>query len=235
MSAPDVVAHRGARHAHADNSWAAFDAAVEEGADAIECDVQLSADGVLVVRHDLVLGDALVAELPFAEIVHREPETVAFVDLVAWQAQRTVGLLVEIKDRAAEAALAGAVPADADDYVVAGFDALAVAAFKARRPDVSTSVMIGSVVTPEEMVGLARRHGADGVHPCWEARAPRASALLSRADVAALHAAGLRVTLWHEERPDELARLIALGVDAICTDTPAVLRALIAERWGGSD
>ena len=47
---------------HAENSWAAFEAAVADGADAIECDVQGTRDGVLVIRHDLAIGNRLVAE-----------------------------------------------------------------------------------------------------------------------------------------------------------------------------
>jgi glycerophosphoryl diester phosphodiesterase len=54
---PRVIAHRGSSAAHRDNSWAAFEAAVAEGADAIECDVQATRDGTLVIRHDLALGD----------------------------------------------------------------------------------------------------------------------------------------------------------------------------------
>ena len=55
VTRPQVVAHRGSSARHADNSWAAFEAAVAEGADAIECDVQATRDGVLVIRHDLAL------------------------------------------------------------------------------------------------------------------------------------------------------------------------------------
>ena len=55
MTIPRVIAHRGSSAVHADNSWAAFKAAVTEGADAIECDVQLTRDGALVVCHDLAL------------------------------------------------------------------------------------------------------------------------------------------------------------------------------------
>ena len=56
MTRPRVIAHRGSSAAHAENSWAAFEAAVADGADAIECDVQATRDGVLVMRHDLMLG-----------------------------------------------------------------------------------------------------------------------------------------------------------------------------------
>jgi glycerophosphoryl diester phosphodiesterase len=227
--APKVIAHRGASHAHPDNSRAAFDAAAAEGADAVECDVQLAADGVLVVRHDLSIDGRLVAELPSAEVQRLEPVTMLFADLVQWQRRAGIGLLVEIKDRAAVPALAAAIPADTGrEVVVAGFDTIAVAAFKRLRPDILTSLMIGSVLPVDAMVALARTAGAAGVHPCWEARAPRASTLLTKADVARLQSAGLLVTFWHEERPDELRALVALAPDAICTDTPARLRAILA-------
>lgn len=228
MTRPRVIAHRGASHAHPDNSQAAFDAAVSEGADAAECDVQVTADGVLVVRHDLAIDGRLVAELTAEEVMRLAPDTLTFDALLAWQRTQPIDLLVEIKDRAAVPALARLLPGDpGPGIVVAGFDTIAVARFGHQRPDVATSVMVGSVVAVDAMIALARQVGAGGVHPCWEARAPRASTLLNADDVAQVHDAGLMLTLWHEERPDELAALVALGVDAICTDTPARLRALI--------
>jgi len=51
-----VIAHRGASHAQPENTPAAFDAALSEGADGIELDLQLSADHVPVVFHDPTLG-----------------------------------------------------------------------------------------------------------------------------------------------------------------------------------
>lgn len=232
MIRPRVIAHRGASHAHADNSWAAFEAALAEGADAIECDVQITLDGVLIVRHDLAIDGALVAEMTLAALHQRAPETVIFSDLIAWRRGRGIGLLVEVKDRAAVQALALALPAEAGpDIVVGGFDAIALGHFKRARPDIATSLMVGSVVAPDDMIALARRHAADGVHPCWEARAPMASALLSNDDVLRLREADLAVTLWHEERPAELAVLIRRGVDAICTDTPGRLKALIDDAF----
>src|SRR5205814_7752984 len=56
LTKPQVVAHRGSSAAHEENSWAAFEAAVTDGADVIECDVQGTRDGVLVIRHDLAIG-----------------------------------------------------------------------------------------------------------------------------------------------------------------------------------
>jgi glycerophosphoryl diester phosphodiesterase len=83
------------------------------------------------------------------------------------------------------------------------------------------------VVAADELVALAAAYRADGVHLCWESRAARPHTLLDAAAVHRLRRAGLALTLWHEEREDELTALCALLPDAICTDTPAVLRRII--------
>src|SRR4051812_17686146 len=49
---PSVVAHRGASDASPEHTLAAYRRAVEVGADGIECDVRLTADGHLVCVHD---------------------------------------------------------------------------------------------------------------------------------------------------------------------------------------
>ncbi|WP_139979826.1 glycerophosphodiester phosphodiesterase family protein [Nocardioides litoris] len=49
---PQVVAHRGASHDNAEHTLGAYVAALEAGADGLECDVRLTADGHLVCVHD---------------------------------------------------------------------------------------------------------------------------------------------------------------------------------------
>ncbi len=49
---PQVVAHRGASHDIAEHTLGAYERAIEAGADALECDVRLTADGHLVCVHD---------------------------------------------------------------------------------------------------------------------------------------------------------------------------------------
>nr|WP_203634253.1 glycerophosphodiester phosphodiesterase [Streptomyces sp. SID10815] len=49
---PQVVAHRGASEAAPEHTLAAYRKAIEDGADALECDVRLTADGHLVCVHD---------------------------------------------------------------------------------------------------------------------------------------------------------------------------------------
>jgi glycerophosphoryl diester phosphodiesterase len=47
-----IVAHRGASDQHAEHTLAAYTQAIRDGADALECDVRLTRDGVLICVHD---------------------------------------------------------------------------------------------------------------------------------------------------------------------------------------
>lgn len=229
MIRPQVVAHRGSSDVHAENSWAAFEAALAEGADAIECDVQRTRDGVLVIRHDLAMGNRLVAECAAAEIEAADAGLIRLAELLDWTRQAGIGVLVEVKDPACAVAIGEMVAASPwrDRIVIGGFHGPALAAVKARIPEIQTSLMMGSVVTPEDLVRLAVAYRADGVHPCWENRSPHPHRLLDAGAIALLRRARLAITLWHEERESELRALVALRPDAICTNTPAILRSIV--------
>ncbi|MFD4369087.1 glycerophosphodiester phosphodiesterase [Rhodococcus sp. NPDC058521] len=70
---PLVVAHRGASAALPEHTLAAYELALEEGADGLECDVRLTRDGHLVCVHDRAIdrtsnGTGIVSELSLAEL-----------------------------------------------------------------------------------------------------------------------------------------------------------------------
>jgi len=230
MTTVQVVAHRGSSDAHPDNSWMAFEAARAEGAEAIECDVQRTRDGVLVIRHDLaIIGNRLVAECAAAEVETADSGLVRLADLLAWAQRGGIGLLLELKDPACAIAVGDMVVMSPwrERTIVAGFHGPALAEVKARASQIRTSLMMGTVVAPEDLVRLAVAYGADGVHPCWEHRSPHPHRLLDANAIAKLRQARLAITLWHEERESELRALVALRPDAICTNTPAVLRHIV--------
>jgi glycerophosphoryl diester phosphodiesterase len=229
MKVPRVIAHRGSSAAWPDNSWAAFEAAVREGADAIECDVVATRDGALVIRHDLSIGGRLVRDLTAAEVERLDHRLVRLAELLPWAARTRIDLLVEIKepDVAVPAATMIAENALRDRVIVGGFHAPSLAAIKAAVPGIRTSFMMGSVVATEQLVHVARACRADGIHLCWDGRATYPHRLIDADMIEQLRGAGLDVTLWHEEREDELRQLVALEPDAICTDTPAVLRRIV--------
>ena len=70
---PQVVAHRGASATEAEHTLAAYVRALDEGADAFECDVRLTADGHLVCVHDRDLRrtahqDRIVSTMELADL-----------------------------------------------------------------------------------------------------------------------------------------------------------------------
>jgi len=68
VSRPLVIAHRGASGFATENSLAAFRAARDLGADAVELDIHATADGALVVHHDEMIGPHHVAHCSLAEV-----------------------------------------------------------------------------------------------------------------------------------------------------------------------
>jgi glycerophosphoryl diester phosphodiesterase len=48
---PQAIAHRGYKAVHPENTMAAFRGALDVGADAIETDIHLSKDGIVVLSH----------------------------------------------------------------------------------------------------------------------------------------------------------------------------------------
>ncbi len=81
-----VVAHRGSSLAHAEHTLGAYEAAIADGADALECDVRLTRDGVLVCVHDRRVdrtsdGRGKVSTLELADL--------AELDFAGWKAAQT--------------------------------------------------------------------------------------------------------------------------------------------------
>ena len=113
---PDLVGHRGWPVRFPENSLEGFSAAASAGARWLECDVQLSADGVPFVCHDVSLKrtaglDRNITDMHAAELVavsvgerqrfgerHADARLPRLDSLVAWiQTQTHVTLFVEIK------------------------------------------------------------------------------------------------------------------------------------------
>lgn len=85
---PFVVAHRGASAERPEHTLAAYELALSQGADGLECDVRLTRDGHLVCVHDRKVdrtstGTGLVSEMSLAQL--RE------LDYGAWHPSRADG------------------------------------------------------------------------------------------------------------------------------------------------
>ena len=223
LAAPAVIAHRGASAAWPENTLTAFEAAVRAGADMVELDVRLTADGALVVMHDADVartteGRGLVRELTLAEVrALHVPTLREALDLLHGRA----GVEIEIKDDPGEAAADAVV----DVLRTTRVRRSARVVVSRRRP--RARARTGSRdrdrardARHRRAAGRARprrRHG----HPFLLPDAPS----LRRAgrEVARLaHERGVRVGTWTVDDPDEIAELFAWGVDAVETNEPGM-------------
>lgn len=98
-SSPRIIAHRGASGYRPEHSRAAYELAIEQGCDAIEPDLVLSADGELVIRHESDIADTTdVAEHPeFAhlrttKVVDGHEHTGWFTEDFTWEQLQTLRL-----------------------------------------------------------------------------------------------------------------------------------------------
>jgi glycerophosphoryl diester phosphodiesterase len=230
---PLVVAHRGASVEQPENTIPAFEAAIDAGADAVEFDVRMTADGHAVVMHDpdvsrTTEGTGLVSEMTLEEIrklgVPTLEETLeclasrAAVDIEIKNLPGEPGFTFE-REEAVEATL------DALDAVgfpgqviVSSFNPASIAHSRALRPDVPTGLLTSFDVAADEALARAT---ADG-HP-WVL--PFVSKVLDASDGFAdrVHAAAALLGVWIADDPDTARRLFELGVDAVATNDPRAI------------
>jgi Glycerophosphoryl diester phosphodiesterase family len=123
---PLICAHRGLSAGHEDNSADSFRAAYQAGADAVECDVRVTADGELFCWHDRRFG----AYADINTITARQRAELglcALDELLAIRQEENpaAGIFFDTKTVAATTALLAAVPSQAP-FLFGSFSDLAV-------------------------------------------------------------------------------------------------------------
>ena len=73
---------------------------------------------------------------------------------------------------------------------------------------------------------IAQACNATGLNLAWEDY-PDPCALITPGWLARVRAAGLRIMSWHEEREPVMRQLVALGIEDLCTNDPAMTRRVI--------
>jgi glycerophosphoryl diester phosphodiesterase len=228
---PVCYAHRGARVRAPENTLRAFRLAFELGADAIECDVQRSRDGRLVIIHDGTVdrttdGSGWVAEMSFAELrglnAGRGERIPALEETLALARERDGGINLEVKGESvaealetAEALLAAVRELEEEmrgRVLVSSFAHPAIALLKARLPWLRTGALFGDEWRGRDLLAPALAAGAKALHPGLRLVTPE---LVRRA-----HDAGLAVNVWTVNRPADIQRSIAWEVDGIFSDYP---------------
>ena len=230
---PRVIGHRGVRRPGiAENTLRAFDAAIREGAEAIELDARACASGELVVLHDPTLERATdgadrraVADISLDELRRVELTGQAHIptltEALAFARERRIPVNVELKhdvpSRGAVIAAAARLLHAWDArhaILVSSFDPPMLAGLRAILPEVPIAVLV-EPKWHQLTLRLARPLGAAAIH--------LERTLTSPDEIRALKARGLLVAVWTVNDPEEARDLAALGVDGLITDAPAVI------------
>jgi glycerophosphoryl diester phosphodiesterase len=223
----EIIAHRGASHERPENTLPAFTRAVELGADGVELDVHLTADGALVVHHDAVPHDPPTSKLAGRGIgsltleelgrfrVGGEP--IPTLDAVIRAIGGRATVYCELKGPATAAAAAVLLEPLGALAALHSFDHRQIAAARRLAPALARGVLEASyhVAPTFSMESVDARD-------LW-----MAAELIDRDLVDAVHARGGRLCAWTVDAPEEMLRLTQLGVDGLCTNDVALCRSLL--------
>jgi len=228
---PLVISHAACGGHAPENTLAGIRAALALGADAIEIDVQASADGVPVLMHDLTVdrttgGRGAVAELTLEQLRELDagsepvPTLAEVLDLTRGSAL----LVCEIKQPGIEGLLAEVVRGAGalDDTMVWSFFPEALAAMRREEPRLPGGLLIGPEAMPRwpELRHTALRMGLQAVSVFCMSVNEHVARDAQRS--------GLALYAWTADPEPEIARLIALGVDGICSNYPERVMAALA-------
>lgn len=236
------LAHRGAREVAPENTLPAFQRAVEMGADGFELDVQLTFDDVPILLHGIKLddttsGSGLPGEYTLEKI--KELDAGAHFDhefagvkiptlSEVFEAFPNVIYNVELKlfstgDIGLERATLDVIREHGmeERVIISSFNPFCLRRVRKLAPDVA----IGVLTAPD--VGFVLRKGLllfgvrrEAIHPYYTE--------IDAAYMAWARRKNWRVNTWTVNEIDDMKRLLDLGVDAIITDRPDVLRSVMA-------
>jgi glycerophosphoryl diester phosphodiesterase len=223
-----IIGHRGASADAPENTLAAFALAIEQGADGIELDVQLSADGWPVIIHDDTVdrtsnGSGRVSHMTVAQLQALDlgmEQTVATLDELFEAFGPILLYNVELKgsgilDNGLEAAVADRIEAyHLENHVlVSSFDPFCIR--RARR-HLSRSTPVALIRESRAMQMAHRLLAAEADHPDYH--------LVDEAYLAWARENNLRVHVWTVDDAAEAQRLVNLGVHGIITNKPAFIK-----------
>lgn len=233
-----MVAHRGANVDLPEQSLAAYVAAIDLGADAIECDLRLTKDGHLVCHHDRTInrtsdGKGAIAELTLAELQkfnfgrpdrrdteHHQILTFEALLRLVSEAPRTVTMLIELK----HPSRFGARVEHEVSQALSRFDGLDVVVMSFARAAVTRYRTLDQQVP---LVWLFEYPVGDPPSGAT-VLGPRIDVLRAKPRlIERAHAAGHRVFVWTVNTPEQVRYVRDAGADAIITDDPAMALATL--------
>lgn len=240
---PRIIAHRGASHAAPENTRAAFELAWREGADGIEGDFRLTADGRIVCIHDEDTGRVAARKRVVAT---SHWDQLARLDVGSWKGREFAGeriplladLLAELPDGKwffieikcgpeivpqLAKVLTGSDP---ERIVLISFDEKTVAALRRAIP--GFKVHLVSKLKRIHRAGASKRERKRLEHLDVAGLQFKHSARVSPGWITTLRKDGYKVAAWTVDEASDVRRMQALGIDFITTNRPGATRSLLA-------
>lgn len=252
-----IIAHAGAQGHAPPNTMAAFEAALALGADTLEMDLQLTADGEVVTIHDGTVdrttdGTGAVGHLTLDEFQaldaganwEADDGSTPFADLgvrhttfrEVLEAFPDTPLVVELKTDGGEAIIQPVIDLVEEydretDVIVASFDAGYLGPVREQLPDVATNM-------PESETYAFYVRTLAGLHPWWSPpgevfQVPEdfdGRRVVTPRFTRAAERLGIEVQVWTVNEPEQMHRLLDAGAHALITDHPDRVVEVVAER-----
>jgi glycerophosphoryl diester phosphodiesterase len=218
-----VIGHRGASRAYAENTLAAFEGAIAQGADGVELDVRRTADGALAVSHDDTLVDGrIVVELQQVELPPEvpilaaaldacRPLTVVNIEIKNWPDDKDFDATEELATDVV-ALLEAREELEDGRNLISSFHLPTVDRVHELAPGLATAWLLGLIEDAAALIDRTVEHGHVAIHPHH--------AFVDEQLVARAHGAGLAVNTWTCDDPDRIRWLADVGVDAVVTNVP---------------
>lgn len=241
--APLVIAHRGASMYAPENTFAAFDLAIQMGADAIELDTRLAADGTPVVIHDHTLerttdGCGRISSKRIEEIKLLDAgsffdkrfagERIPTVEEVFSAVGQKILINVELNNYASPFDRLPEIIVDlvrkeglSDRVLFSSFNPMALRRAQRAGPEIRRAALFG--------------RGPKGVRLIFEAFTAYSSvhpevSLVNQETVDKHHGAGQKVNVWTVNDESVMMKLLSMGVDGLITDAPDIAQKVIEHR-----
>jgi glycerophosphoryl diester phosphodiesterase len=248
LSAVEIVAHRGFSARAPENTVAAFNLAWEQGADACELDLLLTADGEIAVLHDAdtkrttkvskVVRNSTLADLQtldagsFKNAIFKGEKIPSLEESLATLPLGTRRFFLEVKSgpetvpvlakKLAKWRLRG------HQLCIIAFNRQVAQEAKKALPWIkvyrlSSEKEKKNPVDLTQLIADTKADGLDGLDLGLKWK-------WNEAMVKQIKDAGLEVHVWTVNRPGDVQRLAALGVDGITTDDPIMAKAALEKK-----
>ncbi len=232
---PIPFAHRGGASDNPENTMPAFQHAVDIGYTYLETDVHATSDGVLVAFHDDSLDrttdrNGVINALPWSEVSAarvdgREPIPL-FEDLMEQFPDARVNIDCKA-DSGVDALVASLKRLDCLDRVlVGGFSDARLRRFRSEFGDALCTSFGPQQIAALRLAGRVPWGGEAAQVPVRQGRLT----IVNERFVERAHQRRLQVHVWTIDEPDEMHRLLDLGVDGLMTDRPQILKDVLIER-----